>query len=87
MRHATQYLPLLRRRLLELGTTKFDLCIYNTGMDPYEDCHTGGLEGISIDVLRERELVVFEWARDRGLPVTFVPAAIPTCLRNASRTL
>jgi acetoin utilization deacetylase AcuC-like enzyme len=74
VRHATQYLPLLRRRLLELGTTKFDLCIYNAGMDPYEDCHTGGLEGISIDVLRERELIVFEWARDRRLPVAFVLA-------------
>ncbi len=30
--------------------------------------------GIGIDVLRERETIMFEWARGRGLPVAFVLA-------------
>jgi acetoin utilization deacetylase AcuC-like enzyme len=74
MRDAREYVPLLRRRLLELDTTRFDLCLYNAGMDPFEDCGTGGLAGISVDVLREREVTLFEWARGRGLPVVFVLA-------------
>jgi acetoin utilization deacetylase AcuC-like enzyme len=74
VRDAQWYVPLLRRRLTELDTTTFDLCIYNAGMDPHEDCGTGGLAGISIDVLREREVTIFEWARSRRLPVAFVLA-------------
>ena len=40
-------------------------------MDPHEDCTTGGLKGIDTQVLRERERLVFDWARSRGVPVAF----------------
>lgn len=52
----------------------FDLCLYNAGMDPFEDCPTGGLSGITQEVLAERERMVFEWCDGRRLPVAFVLA-------------
>lgn len=71
--HAVDYLPTLRRRLDQAVDT-FDLVIYNAGMDPYQDCATGGLDGITSGVLAEREEMVFGWCRERGLPVSFVLA-------------
>ncbi|HJQ12999.1 MAG TPA: hypothetical protein VJ840_18350, partial [Gemmatimonadaceae bacterium] len=53
---------------------QFDLCIYNAGMDPHEDCSTGGLPGITTDVLAEREKIVFDWCAGRKLPIAFVLA-------------
>jgi hypothetical protein len=56
---------------------RFDLCLYNAGIDPHEDCPTGGLSGITRDVLSRRERLVFDWCRARRLPVSFVwPVAI-----------
>lgn len=52
----------------------FDLCLYNAGMDPYQGCAIGGLEGITVEALARRERIVFEWCRRRGLPVAFVLA-------------
>jgi acetoin utilization deacetylase AcuC-like enzyme len=74
VRDAREYLSLLRRRLADVDATNMELCIYNAGMDPYEGCSTGGLAGLSIDLLRQREAILFDWARDRGLPVAFVLA-------------
>ena len=70
------YLPTIRRLLDEADgrAPQFDLCLYNAGMDPYEHCSTGGLSGITRDVLADRERLVFEWCRKRGLPVAFVLA-------------
>jgi acetoin utilization deacetylase AcuC-like enzyme len=51
-----------------------DLVIYNAGMDPHEDCSTGGSTGITTDVLAQREKLVFEWAGQHGVPVSFVLA-------------
>jgi acetoin utilization deacetylase AcuC-like enzyme len=53
---------------------QFDLCLYNAGMDPCEDCSEGGQPGISRQVLAQRERMVFEWCRSRGLPIAFVLA-------------
>jgi len=50
------------------------LCLYNAGMDPVETCGIGGLPGISPGMLREREVTVFEWLAQRGIPVAFVLA-------------
>lgn len=50
------------------------MVIYNAGMDPFERCEVGGLRGITIDVLRQREQLVFDWARHRSVPVAFVLA-------------
>ncbi|HXG71608.1 MAG TPA: hypothetical protein VNJ04_13460 [Gemmatimonadaceae bacterium] len=73
---AGDYLRTINRRLsaLDSESVEFDLCIYNAGMDPHENCSTGGLMGITTDVLAEREEAVFGWCRERGLPVAFTLA-------------
>jgi acetoin utilization deacetylase AcuC-like enzyme len=68
------YLPTLERRLAALDGPAFHLCIYNAGMDPHEDCDLGGLEGMTTDVIRKRERMVFAWAASVGVPVAFVLA-------------
>jgi acetoin utilization deacetylase AcuC-like enzyme len=71
---ADHYLPTLERRLSALHTSGLDLCIYNAGMDPHEDCDLGGLHGLTSEVIRERERMVFAWAGSAGVPVAFVLA-------------
>ena len=73
---AAEYLPTVRRCLdrVESEGPDFDLCLYNAGMDPFEGCAIGGMEGITSDMLAERERTVFEWCRSRELPVSFVLA-------------
>lgn len=51
-----------------------DLVIYNAGMDPHEDCSTGGAAGITTEVLAQREAMVFGWAKEHKIPVSFVLA-------------
>jgi acetoin utilization deacetylase AcuC-like enzyme len=53
---------------------EIDLILYNAGMDPHQDCTTGGAQGITTQVLKTRERLVFEWAADLGVPVSFVLA-------------
>ena len=65
-----EYLPIIRRRLQELEGVPFELCLYNAGMDPYDN-HPGGL---GVEVLRQREELVFSWCKRRKLPVAFVLA-------------
>jgi hypothetical protein len=54
------YLPTVRRRLDEADCQglHFDLCLYNAGMDPFENCPTGGKHGITRVVLSDRERMV-----------------------------
>lgn len=70
------YLPTIKTRLehLDREQTRFDLCLFNAGMDPCEDCDTGGLRGITRSILAERERIVFEWCRGRNMPIAFVLA-------------
>ena len=70
------YLPVIRHTLAEEDRRgdAFDLCLYNAGMDPFEACPTGGLSGITREVLAERERIVFDWCRGRRMPVAFVLA-------------
>ena len=76
IRSADDYLPAIRRALDEAITRwgNFDLCIYNAGMDPSELCSTGGLAGISKEILAERERMVFQWCREYKMPIAFVMA-------------
>lgn len=74
VRDAEDYLPLLELELERAAEEDFDLVLYNAGMDPHEDCTVGGLKGITSDVIRLRERMVFDWARARGIPVAFVLA-------------
>lgn len=72
---ASEYLPTLGRMLGKADRQgAYDLCLYNAGMDPSEDCSTGGLAGITREILAERERVVFEWCGKRRLPIAFVLA-------------
>lgn len=50
------------------------LVIYNAGMDPYEKDQIGGLKGITKNVLRIRENLVFSRCEQRKVPVAFVVA-------------
>lgn len=68
------YLPMIERRLDDLGPDPIDLVIYNAGMDPHEDCAVGGLRGIDAATIAGREEMVFAWAAARGIPVAFVLA-------------
>ncbi|MEJ7757954.1 MAG: hypothetical protein WKF55_00045 [Gemmatimonadaceae bacterium] len=73
---ASNYLPTIERRLeeLEANGPVFDLCIYNAGMDPHENCPVGGMTGIDAEILRGRERLVFGWCERRRIPVAFVLA-------------
>lgn len=72
---ARDYLPSLTRSLDPLlAAHPFDLCLYNAGMDPFEDCPEGGLRGLDLATLRERERTVFAACRRHGVPVAFVLA-------------
>ena len=76
VRSAADYLPTIAARLEELPSRapRFDLCLYNAGMDPHEGCPVGGMSGITTEVIAARERMVFDWCRAQGLPVAFVLA-------------
>jgi acetoin utilization deacetylase AcuC-like enzyme len=72
---AAEYLPTIRARLAALDAEPApDILLYNAGMDPFEECGVGGLDGITAEILREREQLVFDWAQTRAIPVAFVLA-------------
>ena len=68
----TDYLALIDRRLSQMN--RFDLVLYNAGMDPFEDCDLGGCDGITREVLALRERMVFRWAKESRTPIAFVLA-------------
>ena len=76
IRFADDYLPAIRQALDDVIQRwgLFDLCIYNAGMDPSELCSTGGLTGITKDILAKRERMVFQWCKEHIMPVAFVMA-------------
>jgi acetoin utilization deacetylase AcuC-like enzyme len=76
VRNGDEYLAAIDRSLEEIRRQgpRFDLCLYNAGMDPFEGCDTGGLPGITREVLADREQMVFDWCRERQLPIAFVLA-------------
>lgn len=72
---AGDYLDVVGHSLAQAELSgSFDLCLYNAGMDPFQGCAIGGLDGITAEVLAERERMVFDWCRRRGLPVAFALA-------------
>ena len=68
----TDYLNAVKRSLTHLAG--IDALIYNAGMDPFEDCNTGGRQGITREVLAERERLVAQWCEDTQTPAVFVLA-------------
>ncbi len=72
---ADDYLPAIAKFLAGLAKAgRYDLCLYNAGMDPYERCAIGGLAGITREVLATRERMVFSWCRSLRIPCAFVLA-------------
>ena len=73
---ANDYLPTIDRELKRLLRTapRFDLCLYNAGMDPHERCAIGGLPGIDMGMLAKREMIVYEWCIVNRVPVAFALA-------------
>jgi acetoin utilization deacetylase AcuC-like enzyme len=73
---ASRYMPTIERKLtwLEREAPRFDICLYNAGMDPFGGCSIGGMQGITQKVLRDREVAVFSWCRMRGISIAFVLA-------------
>jgi len=68
-----RYNDVIRRTLENLESPEsIDLLIYNAGMDPHEEA--GGLDGITADMLAQREDFVFSWAAQHGVPVAWVLA-------------
>jgi len=72
VRNASEYLDAVTRALDHLEGV--DALIYNAGMDPFEDCDTGGMRGITREVLAERERLVAQWCEDTQTPAMFVLA-------------
>ena len=66
------YLDAVKKALTLLEGT--DFLVYNAGMDPFEDCETGGMHGITREVLEERERLVAQWCIDTKTPALFVLA-------------
>ena len=73
VRESDRYLPTIESRLAALDGS-FDLCIYNAGMDPDERCMVGGMPGITASILRQRDEMVFSWAKEHDVPIAFVLA-------------
>ncbi len=72
MADAGDYLSTIESELDGWGGRPVDLVLYNAGMDPHE--HAGGLRGITTDVIRRREELVFEWSASIGAPIAFTLA-------------
>jgi len=75
MSSGSTYLADLRSSLDSVvDPSGIDVILYNAGMDPHERCTTGGVAGITTAVLREREEMLFSWAKERAIPAAFVLA-------------
>ena len=69
---ANEYLDVVKQALKHIDGV--DALIYNAGMDPFEDCMTGGMPGITREVLAERERLVAQWCEDTQTQAMFVLA-------------
>ena len=69
---ASEYLDAVKQALKHIDGV--DALIYNAGMDPFEDCMTGGMRGITREILAERERLVAQWSEDTQTPAMFVLA-------------
>jgi acetoin utilization deacetylase AcuC-like enzyme len=76
VRDGSEYLDAIGRGLDAASRLqpRCELCIYNAGMDPYQGCSTGGLHGVTREILAQRERMVFDWCESRAVPIAFVMA-------------
>ena len=65
----TRYLALMRSNIPKLlEEFKPELILYQAGADPFEDDQLGDLK-LTIAGLAERDRLVFEWAKERRIPI------------------
>jgi acetoin utilization deacetylase AcuC-like enzyme len=64
------YLATVEKALKSLEGVEF--LIYNAGMDTHE--RAGGLNGITLEIIQEREMRVIDWARAQNVPIVFALA-------------
>ncbi len=75
MSNGTTYQQDIRAMLDSIPNPEtIDLVLYNAGMDPHENCSTGGAKGITEFDLYQREKMVFHWAAVANVPVAFALA-------------
>lgn len=75
MASGEQYLSTVEQALKEISdVAAIDLVLYNAGMDPFERCGVGGVAGVTKDVLRAREELVFSVFSAADVPVCFTLA-------------
>lgn len=69
--NADLYIPTLQELLVHAShqVKPGDILVYNAGMDIHEDCRIGGLQGITTEIVQQREQCVSEWARAHSLSV------------------
>ena len=67
---AAGYLDAVSRALQALEGVR--CLLYNAGMDVHE--RAGGIKGLTTEVVRRREALVFGWARARRVPIAFALA-------------
>ncbi len=69
---ASDYLDLLRETLdrLEPRVNQSTLCIYSAGIDGFEKAERG-LRGMTADLLKQRDRMVFEWCLRVGVPTAY----------------
>lgn len=74
--HGDEYLGEIEAGLAAVARSgpRHTLCLYNAGMDPFEGCVIGGLQGITREVLAAREELVFGWCRAQEVPIAYVLA-------------
>jgi len=63
-----QFLEALGDALLRLAGVEADLVIFQSGADPFKEDKLGRLS-VSKEGLKERDKMVLQWCRERGLPV------------------
>lgn len=63
-----QYLASLRTALTEMERIAADICIFQSGADPFSEDKLGRLS-LTMEGLKRRDEMVFDWCDRRGLPV------------------
>ena len=69
---ASEYLSTIEAELSDWQGGPVDLVLYNAGMDAHE--RAGGVAGITTEVIRQREQMVFDWVDSIAAPIAFTLA-------------
>lgn len=74
VKRADAYLTTFHDLLEYADGLKPELIIYNAGMDCHEEDTVGGLPGVDVEMIKQRESLMFDWCADRKIPIAFTIA-------------